>query len=173
MDQASPPRRSSWRFSLRELLLLMLVIAAFLGWGRVVYQQRAKPFSATPFLRQLNLHRDMMTIREGLEDNDFIWQPGSGSGGSSNGEGTERSYHYSFALKPANRNALMTRLKQRLHNTLIASDCECYDVDGSAGTNPTYNLRYQRDNVRGSVRAFLFDEGEKVRLFVFVEEHRK
>jgi hypothetical protein len=173
MDQASPPRRSSWRFSLRELLLLMLAIAAFLGWGRVVYQQRAKPFSATPFLRQFDLHGELMAIREELKDNASYWHSGSGSGGSSDGEGTERSYHYSFALKPANRNALMTRLKQRLHNTLIASDCECYDVDGSAGTNPTYNLRYQRDNVRGSVRAFLFDEGEKVRLFVFVEEHRK
>src|SRR4051812_5187227 len=37
MDQASNRVRSFWRFSLRELFLLMLVVAAFLGWGTTFF----------------------------------------------------------------------------------------------------------------------------------------
>jgi hypothetical protein len=174
MDQPSPPRRSLWRFSLRELLLLMLAIAAFLGWGRAIYQQRAKPFSRTPFLLEFKLHRELMAIREELKDNDFRWQPGSIGVGSSDGEGTESASHYAFALKPANRNALMTKLRERMHEKLLASGCKSDGVGfGSGGTNPQFHMRYERDNVRGSVRANLFEEGEQVRLFVFFEEHRK
>ena len=174
MDDPSPPRRSLWRFSLREMLLLMVAIAAFLGWGRAVYQQRPRPYSPTPFLRQLDLYREMTAIREELKDNDFLWQPGSGSGASSDGDGTELELHYSFALKPANRNAFMSKLRQRLHAKLLASDCKFHGHGiGAAGTNPTFHLPYQRDNVRGSLRAYLYEEGDKVRLFVFVEEWRK
>jgi hypothetical protein len=48
MSDASNSQRSFWRFSLRELMLVMLTTAAVLGWGRAVYQKYGR-FSPTPF----------------------------------------------------------------------------------------------------------------------------
>ena len=39
MDQPPRPRTNFLRFSLRELLLVTLVIGAFLGWGHSLYRR--------------------------------------------------------------------------------------------------------------------------------------
>ena len=81
MDNAPHPRRSPWRFSLRELLLLMLAIAAFLGWGRAIYQ-RYKPFVPTPFASKLDLHADIRDIRKELGEEPGNWGRSSTRGSS-------------------------------------------------------------------------------------------
>src|SRR5262245_15430722 len=48
MDQAPEPRFRWWRFSLRELLLVMVATGAFSGWGVLLYE-RFQRFEPTAF----------------------------------------------------------------------------------------------------------------------------
>ena len=62
------------RFSLRELLLFMLVCAAFSGWGHVVYR-RSQPFRPTRFADYFvhELPKDVTAVREPLGEQGAAW----------------------------------------------------------------------------------------------------
>lgn len=172
MDQPSPPRRSFWRFSLRELLLLMLAIGAFLGWGRATYQ-RYKPFVPTPFFTKLDLNGDIILIRQQLGEPTARWSSSSGSG-QGNPSRYERDYRFGFPLPAAKANAFIDKLRQRIVDQLDAHDCR---VQGRGGGTTSgmeeFHLRYTRDVVEGSLRVILIPSGDEARLLVFVEERRK
>ena len=172
MDQPSPPRRSLWRFSLRELLLLMLAIAAFLGWGRAIYQQRPRPYVPTDFVDKLDLSSDLMAIREELKDNDFTWGTSSG-GRTTQGERTEREFRYAFPLRPANHAPFMDALEQRLQAKVSASGCTRHGIGRSRSSEfREFRLRYRQAKIHGSLRAILIGD-EKVHLLILVEEQRQ
>jgi hypothetical protein len=73
----------------------MLAIAAFLGWGRAIYQ-RYKPFVPTPFVSKLDLNSDIRAIRKELGEEPGNWGS-SRTRGSSSSHGYERDYRYEFA----------------------------------------------------------------------------
>jgi hypothetical protein len=172
MDQPSPPRRSFWRFSLRELLLLMLAIAAFLGWGRAIYQ-RYKPFVPTPFFSKLDLNGDIMLIRQQLGEPPASWvsSSASGSGGPS---GYERDYRFGFPLTAGYADAFLSKLRQRLSDQLGTHHCQIHGATrGSTGDIKECRLTYSRNAVEGSVRAVVILSGDEARLLVLVQERRQ
>ncbi|HZL87358.1 MAG TPA: hypothetical protein VFB96_03190 [Pirellulaceae bacterium] len=171
MDQASPPRRSFWRFSLRELLLLMLAIAAFLGWGRAIYQ-RYKPFVPTPFSSKLDLQGDIRLVRQQLGETPARWVSG-GSSGRAGRDRLERDYHYGFPLQAANGDAFMEKLSQRVRDQLGAHGCTVHGSGrGSSGGMKEFHMRYVRDVVEGSIRVILIGDDSQARLLVFLDEQR-
>jgi hypothetical protein len=172
MDNVPPPRRSFWRFSLRELLLLMLAIAAFLGWGRAIYQ-RYKPFVPTPFASRLALDGDIVLIRKELGEP----RASRFNSGRSvrNGAGRyECDYRFGFPLKRVKAANFFEKLRQRLWDQLDANGCT---IQGSGRCSSRdleeVRLRYVRADVEGSIRVIVIAHEDEVRLVVFVEEERK
>lgn len=152
--------------------MLMLAIAAFLGWGRGIYQ-RYKPFVPTPFASKLDLHADIRDIRKELGEEPGNWGRSS-TRGSSGFYRYERDYKYQFPLHAENADALVEKLWQRIVAQLRAGGCQ---VEGGGGLGASgefrdFRVQYERDVVEGSVRVILIDDGEKGDLLIFVEEHR-
>src|ERR1044072_9214548 len=102
MNDVSPARRSFWRFSLRELLLLMVAVAAFLGWGGLLYQQY-RAFEPTPFFaNNQTWQQDVVAIYRQLGDDAF--QRASGSTTECNGTASaSRTFVYNIPLPPTQR----------------------------------------------------------------------
>ena len=173
MDNAPHPRRSPWRFSLRELLLLMLAIAAFLGWGRAIYQ-RYKPFVPTPFASKLDLHADIHAIRQQLGEPPRSWGSSSASGGGG-GRHYHRDYRYGFPLQAAHAATFMEMLQRRIAEQLRVGGCKVLGSGhGSSGDLRHFRMHYVRDVTEGSVRVVLITgETKRANLLVFVEEQRQ
>ena len=76
MNQQPSIRRSFWRFSLCELMLLMLAAGAMIGWATVLYRsQRLKP---TPFfVNNENWRNDVVQIFQDLGEPPFKDVPGT------------------------------------------------------------------------------------------------
>ena len=149
----------------------MLAIAAFLGWGRAIYQ-RYKPFVPTPFLNKFEPNDEVVLIRQMLGEPPATWSSSSGSGSGGTGR-YERSFRIAFPLQPDNADTFLEKLKQRIRDQLTASGCKVNGSGGgSSGGFDEIRLRYDRDVVEGSVRVILIPAGDEARLLVFVEERR-
>src|SRR5262245_30069189 len=101
MDQARLARKSFWRFSLRELLLLMLAAGAVIGWATVLYRsQQLKP---TPFFENNeNWGNDVLQIFQNLGEPPFQNVPGTVM--HSEGPGSvQRTYVFRLPLPPAKK----------------------------------------------------------------------
>ena len=172
MHDAPQPRSSFWRFSLREMLLVMLAIAAFLGWGRAIYQ-RYKRFTPTPFLSQLDMSSEVILVRQQVGELPASWS--SSSAGTSGGpRGYERDFRLTFPLSPDKGDAFIKGLQQRMRDRLDAHGCQIEGAGhGRTGNTQEFRLRYVRDIVEGSLRVILIPGGDQARLLVFVEERRR
>src|SRR5262245_51574636 len=102
MERARQTRGRWWRFTLRELLLLMLAVAAFLGWGGLLYQQ-FRTFEPTPFFtNNESWARDIREICEELGETGVK----QASGSSTKSVGTlavSRTTVCTIPLPPAKR----------------------------------------------------------------------
>src|SRR5947208_665722 len=65
MKQSPPNQGRWWRFSLRELLLLMLAAGAFIGWGVLLYE-RSQPYEPSGLFKYLPYWRGQIDLA--LED---------------------------------------------------------------------------------------------------------
>src|SRR5262245_29407244 len=123
-DVAEPalPRRPYWRFSLRELLLLVLAIAAILGWGQSIYQ-RFKPLEATALVRNFELGKEIAFVRQQLGETgpDFA-SVGEFSAGSV-GPSQYRTAECNVLLASDDLSMFMTALLSQFFEKIRENDC--------------------------------------------------
>jgi hypothetical protein len=169
MDQPTPPRPSFWRFSLRELLLLVLVVGAFLGWGVSIFR-RYRPLSPTPFANELFLEADIGAVRQQIGETS---DPSTGmmsDGSGTNGRRYQKDMVYTFALTPANAQPFLSALRDRLKDQLQARGCR----EGASGYYGTsFRIDYEYGSTEGTLRAYLNAGDERAQMFVFLHEQRQ
>ena len=160
MDQASSVRRSLWRFSLRELLLLMLTAGAVIGWATVLYRsQRLQP---TPFFaNNENWRNDVLLIFQELGEPPFRDVPGTIM--HSEGPGSvQRTMVFRVPLPPAKKNAFLKALVAKAREKMKKEGCaNTGESSSSAGTNNDVDvLGYSRGMVSGTVQICVMEAGD-------------
>src|SRR5437763_11787284 len=137
MDQAPSRRPSIWRFSLRELMLLMLAAAAFFGWGALLVRHFWF-FKPTPFFTSNESWQgDVIAIYEELGEPAFTTAPGTTmhSEGSS---AVQRTIVVRLPLPPEKRAAFLKAMQQHARDKLTKAGChsagEC-SGSGSLGSD--------------------------------------
>jgi hypothetical protein len=157
MQDSSTVRRSSWRFSLRELLLLMLGVAAFLGWGTLLYQsRRLKP---TPFFASHpTWQQQVVEIFQDLGEPAFVEAPGTmtySEGPSS----VQRTMVFKIPLAASQKEAFLRALVAKVREAMKRDGCQNTGESGSTMSNVVSVLDYVRGPVSGSVQICVMEAG--------------
>src|SRR4029079_15416884 len=112
MNQARPARKSMWRFSLRELLLVMLAAAALIGWATVLY--RSRELKPTPFfIKHENWRQDVIEVFQELGEPTF----NSAAGTTMHSEGSsavQRTMVFRLPLSPDKQSEFLTAFQKRV-----------------------------------------------------------
>jgi hypothetical protein len=151
MDQARPARRSFWRFSLRELLLLMLAAGALIGWATVLYRsQQLKP---TPFFENNeDWGNDVLRIFQDLGEPPFQNVPGTMM--HSEGPGcVQRTIVFRIPLPAAKTGEFLDKLRARAREKMKKEGCSSSGESGSSSPDNNVSvLGYSRGMVSGTVQ---------------------
>jgi hypothetical protein len=158
MDQPPQVRWSWLRFSLRELFLVTLVTAAFLGWGTTVFQYYFTRYTSSSFFEsdepQAQYARgwvkDIQEICEELGEAapERIVHTITTSGGTWAGQ---RTMYFRFPLPSAKRKPFMDAYVKRVRDRLKATGCTDGGGAFSSGINQTATLNYQHGTAGGAV----------------------
>jgi hypothetical protein len=123
MNGPSGKRSTIWRFSLREMLLVMLATAATLGWARAVYQKYSR-FSSTPFVTYFSgkLRSDFVEVCKSLGEPDaaLIDNGSAGSGGKS---GIHQQLWAELRLSSGRDDAFFDAIQERIIDRI--KECSC------------------------------------------------
>jgi hypothetical protein len=176
MVQAAPPRRSLWRFSLREMLLAMLVIGALLGFGHSLYR-RYQDITPTPLVEYFGsggFGQDVAAAlqKQGANVPENALGLGAGATGPASRHGELSA---ELALPSGQTAAFVDDLMARVGKQILKSGCREYRVGHRSSTDPDegFNLHYRRDTTAGSIQVYVVRlDGQRARLLVFLEEHR-
>src|SRR3954471_15626576 len=157
MDQPLPKRTSFWRFSLRELMLLMLAAGAMIGWATVLYRsQQLKP---TPFfVNNENWRNDVLQIIQDLGEPPFKDAPGTIM--HSEGAGSvQRTFVFRIPLPSAKRGEFFSALKARVREKMKKEGCSNTGESGSGSSlgNDVSVLGYSRGMVSGTAQICVMD----------------
>ena len=170
MNDTSPVR-SRWRFSLRELLLVVVAVAAVLGWLRATFWR--EPFRSTPLATTLDLGKEIDDAR--VESGETTW---SGlTGGASdrgNAQTVEKSLHFRFPLAAKHLDPFAERLTHRLKNRIGESGCEVHSVSVSSSGDDLHEVHYgyRQGATVGSVRIVVLHDGDQQgRVLFYLHEH--
>jgi len=160
----------SWRFTLRELFLAILAIAAFLGWGlslyRDAYQQRS-PFFDTFEFDVLETLQDVNQPQFPLQEQSF-GQRGKGSG-----------YHFEqfcFKLAPSQTGPFMDNYRKRICEQMTKQGCTVDDDhQGFEHHNVQwFAIGYHHRSLAGSVRVTIAPSpNDEAQLSILIYEGRK
>jgi hypothetical protein len=105
---------ASWRFTIREIMLLTAAVAAFLAWANLAYR-RSRPYQRTSIPDRLNM-RDIQAICAAIGHQTSSYS--SGGGGSSDRHSTTRTFECHLDL-PANlQPQFMTKYREHLRSVL-------------------------------------------------------
>jgi hypothetical protein len=176
MNEASgggPQKKSFWRFSLRELLLVMLAVAGFLGWGSLlnVSFQRFEP---TPFyMESMDWREDIAAaLKEAGEES-----PRSSSFASTQNWGRSANQcmlAYRFRLAPSNNSAFFRALKSRIRGRMTAAGCVLAgEASSNSGVSEATAISYLLGSSAGAANVCFFpSDGTHARLVLTMHEQR-
>lgn len=150
MTETPNVRRSFWRFSLRELLLVMLAAAAFMGWGTLLYRsQRLKP---SPFFSEnKSWEQDVAAIFQELDEPPFTLR--SSTTMSSDGAlAVQRTISFRIPLAAEKRGAFLSALQKRVREKLLKAGYGSTGEARGSGTNEVAILGYHNGAFSGTVQ---------------------
>ena len=158
MDQPPSRFRSFWSFSLRELLLLTLVVAAFLGWGTTFFHYyfgRYEPSSFFDTDQPLPEHVRgwVIDIQETCDELGEpvpvrVVQTITSNGGT---WAAQRTMYFRFPLPSAKRKPFMDAFLVRVQSRLKAAGCTGGGGAHGFGINETRTINYQHGTAGGAI----------------------
>jgi hypothetical protein len=163
-------RRSSWRFSLRELLLVMLAAAAFIGWGTLLYRTaRLRP---TPFFTNSeSLRQDLVVIYQELGEPTLTgaWPTMMHSEGTA---AVQRTMIFRVPLSPKKKSQLLQALVAKVRERFKKEGCRNTGQSGGSSSNVAVSvLGYEHERNSGTVQICVLDAGdEHVAVIVTMQE---
>ena len=169
MDQPLLQRKAFWRFSLRELMLLMLTAGALIGWATVLYRsQRLKP---TPFFaNNENWQNDVLQIFQELGEPPFKDAPGTIMHSEGSGS-VQRTFVFRIPLPTAKKSEFLSALKARARAKMKKEGCS--NMGESASTskdNQVCVLGYSRGMVTGTVQICVMAAGDETAVTMTMQE---
>jgi hypothetical protein len=172
-DKRPATRRSRWRFSLRELLLAMLAVAAFLGWGGLLYQQ-FQFFEPTAFFTGCpDLRAEVIAALQhaGVDNPRILPNPITHSEGRS---AAHRTIVYYLPLSDSNRTAFAQNFQKQLRDRLSENGCKMQgNSSGNSNANEAFIFGYRCGSIDGGIDVCLLKADEEhVRMIVTMEEER-
>lgn len=153
MDQAASARKSFWRFSLRELFLLMLVVAAFLGWGTTFFHYyfgRYTPSSIVDRNQVGDWESDIYETCAALGElvPEHIGRTVTTNGGT---WAAQQTMYFRFPLPAGRRKAFMDDYLNRVQARLKAAGCTGFGGAYAFGVNETRTVNYQHGTAGGAL----------------------
>jgi hypothetical protein len=172
MDAQQQPRRSAWRFSLRELLLLMTTVAAVLALARVYYR-RSEPFVPTKFSEQFWKPGQIALAMQRAGVSRPLSLQGSG-GPHSHTESCSGSAHYVLEADDQELQNLIAELLREAERQIQKEEGRFIGQGSDAGLgHKGVSLEYRVDQTFGHI--YIAGDpisNQKARLFIFIHEHR-
>jgi len=171
VDQTPKTPTSGWRFSLRELLLLMLTLAAFIGWAAVLYRSaRLKPTKF--FTENESWQSDVAAVLDELGEPQF-----SGAAGTMmHSEGTaatQRTFVFRIPLAPDKIGSFLAGFQKRVRSKLSAAGCKLAGEAGGLGANQVKVMGYSKDSLFGTVQLCVGPAGsDRVTVVLTVAEQQ-
>jgi hypothetical protein len=158
MDSAPICRHSFWRFSLRELLLLMLAAAAFMGWGTLLYRsQRLKPSSF--FTENETWQQEITAIYQELNEPPFTRAAGTMMH-SQGATAAQRTMIFQIPLPAEKQGSFLTALEKRVREKLTKAGCKSSGGASGSGSNDVTILGYQHGPISGTVQICIGPAGD-------------
>jgi hypothetical protein len=172
MNEQGPTavRRRWWRFSLRELMLVMLAVAGFVAWGVLLYE-RSQRFQPSAFFESAPAWRD--DIRAALKE---IGEPGSASMPfavtTAGGPSAHLSESYSFPLAAANSATFHKAFRLQVRSRLTGAGCKILgEGQGSSGSSQVAVLSYRLESRAGAIHIAAFkNDNDQERIVITMHE---
>jgi hypothetical protein len=163
MDQGVSLRRSFWRFSLRELVLLLLALGALFGWCRALYE-RYRPFHPTPFYLRFNPRQEIEQYGARRGTSLVVRSVG---GSEASGPGIARKHlEFTANKSPIDVMEICRDLESRADSLLKETGCQREGT--SSLQSPSFGRSYSRDGIYGELVAEFMDGPDgSFRLHVF------
>jgi hypothetical protein len=172
MEQTSAARRSLWRFSLRELLLVMLAAGAFIGWG-VLLHERSQRFQPSTFYDESPFWRgEVAAAREDAGESGSLAIPFAVT--HADGPSAHHSESYVIPLDVANHDAFLNAFRSRVRKRLTEAGCKVHGGAESSGESQVaFIYTYRLDARAGAVHVCAFKNSDSLaRVVVTMHEER-
>ncbi len=172
--QAHPRRPSAfapatWRFSIRELLLLTTAVATFVALF-VTYYKRSLPFSESLLCKEFGKSEHIRAVAAPMARSPVI---NGGGGGGGNERNSTREFSYLIDIPRSLRANFMWKLEQEAQR-MLKQDRPQYSgrMAWGGGNPPGFSYSYQGGQSQGTIHVRKFDvSDERMELVIFIDEH--
>jgi hypothetical protein len=157
MDTKQPQRRSSFSFTIRELLLLMVGVGALLALGGMLYKQYRIPFEPTVFL---DTEQDMSEYAAdwekeiqqichtlGQSETPRVMTTVTTATGSTF---ARRAVYFRFPLSAGKRKAFADAFEAVIENRISRAGCSLSGGTNGYGANESRMRNYSNGPIGGS-----------------------
>jgi len=172
MNDNSTRRQSAWRFSLRELLLLMLAAAAFLGWGTLLYQRFGR-FEPTPFFsNNESWIEDVRAVYEELGETKFE-EPAGSMMESTGSAVAQRTMVFRLSLSPEKKRNFLAAFQKKVQERLTAEGCQLFGNASGSGNSDVAILGYRQGPIHGTFQVCVMRAGnDETVMIITMQESR-